>query len=357
MPKRRVIVGMSGGVDSSVAAAILQEKGYEVIGVTMRFWGERNRCCSLEDVVDAQSVAAKLGIKHYLVHFEDVFKREVVDYFTAEYEKGRTPNPCVVCNPKIKFGALLQTAREMGADYLGTGHYAVVSRPAVEGGRYRLRRGKERGKDQSYFLARLAQDQLRHVLFPIGNYPKAKIRDMAERFGLAIARKGESQEACFIPDGDVAAFIERQRGSAYPPGEIVDADGKVLGHHRGIIGYTIGQRKGLGIAVGRPIYVIGIDAAQNRVIVGDDIDLYKRRFTASGMHWVSADPSVDPIEVTIRIRYKHKPAKGQLIPGADGCVEVVLDQSQRAITPGQLAVFYARDEVLGSAWIDRIVDE
>ena len=356
MASSRVLVGMSGGVDSSVAAALLLEEGFDVVGVTLRFWGERNRCCSVEDLADAQKVAARLGIPHYVIHMEEAFKREVVDYFVAEYRRGRTPNPCALCNPKIKFGELFRKARELGAETLATGHYAAITPPESSHGRYGLRRGLEHDKDQSYFLARLSQEQLAHARFPIGGQAKEAIRQKAKRLGLEVATKKDSQEACFIPDGDVAGFIQTQLEGTFPEGEIVDRHGHVLGKHKGIIGYTIGQRKGLGIALGRPQYVIGIDPEDNLVIVGEDEDLMKRRFIATAAHWIGIENLAAPRDAEIRIRYKHSPARGRIYPYKEGQVEVQFEEAQRAITPGQLAVFYQDDAVLGSAWIDHVLD-
>lgn len=351
MSDNRVVVAMSGGVDSSVTAAILKKKGYDVIGMTMKFWGKHNRCCSEEDTEDARQVARHLEIPHYIIPLNDSFKRHVVDYFVEEYITGRTPNPCAVCNPMIKFGDLMTKAKELKARYLATGHYAVIScRDNV----CALKRGKERGKDQSYFLARLTQDILKHSLFPIGNYPKKKIRALAEKFGLPVASKTESQEVCFIPDGDVAKFIETQSGRSFPQGPIIDNTGQRVGTHKGIIGYTIGQRKGLGIALGKPAYVTRIDANTNTIHVGDGEDLYHSCFIASDAHWLLEQKNGTALRFRVRIRYKHKPDWATVTSEKRGRVTVQFDKPQRAITPGQLAVFYDGDIVAGSAWIDEV---
>ena len=353
MSKDRVVVAMSGGVDSSVAAAFLKNKGYDVVGITLKLWGKDNRCCSYEDLQDARAVARHLGIPHYVVSLSDAFKEHVVDYFVSEYTLGRTPNPCAVCNPAIKFGELLQRAIVLNAQYLATGHYAKITQDS-ESERILLRKGKERGKDQSYFLGRLTQEALSRVLFPVGGFPKAKIRSLARRFGLPIAEKAESQEVCFITDGDVAGFIESQTGREFPEGHIVDKDGRVLGSHKGIIGYTVGQRKGLGIAVGKPIYVTRIDGAENMVVVGDWEDLYHKEFIAADPNWIAVSELMEPMRVRTKIRYKHRPAPSDVTPMADGRLRVRFQKAQRAITPGQLAVFYNGDVVLGSAWIERV---
>jgi len=349
----RVVVAMSGGVDSSVAAAIMKKKGYEVIGLTMHLGSSDSRCCSEQDVIDARNVSDALAIPHDVVSLKTVFQQDVIDYFVEEYSRGRTPNPCALCNPKIKFGALLDKARELNAKYLVTGHYANV-RKNPDTGRWLLKRGKERGKDQSYFLGRLSQDQLRHALFPVGNYPKAKIRQLAERMGLPIAQKTESQEVCFVPKSGVAEFIENERGEPFQPGKITLSDGTELGDHPGIIGYTIGQRKGLGIAVGKPVYVTKIDGHTHTVTVGEDHELYHDRLIASDPHWISIPAITEPMEVRTRIRYKHRPALSTIEPVEENRIRVHFKSPQRAITPGQLAVFYKKDIVLGSAWIDRI---
>ncbi len=341
-----VAVAMSGGVDSSVAAALLKDRGYHVTGFTLRRWSE-GESSNEKDIEDADQVARKLGIPHHVVSLDRSFKSSVVDYFVSEYMLGRTPNPCAVCNPRIKFGGLFQEAIILGADLFATGHYAVVSKS--RDGRWSLRKGKERRKDQSYFLARLDPSQLARTLFPVGVFSKQQIRGLARQYRLPVAEKKESQEVCFIPDGNVAAFIERQCGRSFPQGPILDTEGRIVGRHHGIIHYTIGQRKGLGIALGRPVYVIRIDAESNTITIGDEKDLCHSRFMATGAHWISSPPE----RVMVKIRYKHRPARAEMKIEGDR-VQVIFDSPQRAITPGQLAVFYDRDRVSGSAWIDRI---
>jgi tRNA-specific 2-thiouridylase len=354
MSKLRVVVAMSGGVDSSVAAAFLKQKGYDVVGITMKLWDRKNRCCSYQDVQDAKQVARRLGIPHYTISFDEAFRNHIVHYFVSEYMKGRTPNPCAVCNPVIKFGSLLQKADSLNAQFLATGHYAGV-RHDKNTGRFMLERGREKGKDQSYFLARLSQDALSRALFPIGNFPKSIIRQRAERLGLPVASKTESQEVCFMPDGDIPGFIEHQHGQKKSvPGPVVDDTGSVLGTHKGITGYTIGQRKGLGIAVGKPIYVTRIDAESNTVTVGGDKDLYHSTFIASDPNWISIPELNKTMRIHARIRYRHRPQWATLSPIDRNTCMVRFDRAQRAITPGQLAVFYNGDIVVGSAWIDQV---
>jgi tRNA-specific 2-thiouridylase len=354
MSKDRVVVAMSGGVDSSVAAAFLNKKGYEVVGLTMRLWGENNRCCSTKDVEDARLVARHLSIPHYIVSLEESFKNSVVNYFVDEYIRGRTPNPCAVCNPEIKFGKLLNKALEIGARYLATGHYAIVSYDKSND-RYLLKRAKEKGKDQSYFLARLSQKSLSRILFPVGTFPKEKIRKLAEQFKLPVASKVESQEVCFVPDGNIAEFVEKHSHNPIPVGSFKNSEGQTLGHHRGITGYTIGQRKGLGISAGKPIYVTNIDATTNTITIGSPEELYNYRFIASHSHWIYNPAEHTSIRTKVRIRYKHRPEWAEVRPLPDRKVEVIFDKAQRAITPGQLAVFYDNDIVLGSAWIEQVV--
>jgi tRNA-uridine 2-sulfurtransferase len=351
MHRERVAVAMSGGVDSSVAAAILNEKGHDVFGLTMQLATGPSRCCSVEDVRDARSVAHRLGIPHYVIPVHDPFREAVVDYFMREYEAGRTPNPCAMCNPKIKFGVLLDRALELGASRLATGHYAVVSRDSGTG-RFLLRRGKDRGKDQSYFLARLSQKQLSRAWFPVGNFPKKKTRALAERFGLSVAPKRDSQDACFIPESGVAAFIEAERGRTFPSGPIVRADGKALGSHHGIIGVTVGQRKGIGIATGEKTYVIRIDAEKNTVVVGEESELYRKVLIGKEALWVSIPEIQEPVRMKVRIRYRHTAQWAVVSSEPEQRVRVVFDKAQKAVTPGQLAVFYLDDRVAGSAWIE-----
>lgn len=354
MSKQRVVVAVSGGVDSAVAAALLIEKGYEVVGLTMQLWENGSGNCSLKDVADAGKIAHILNIHHHIVSLREPFERYVIDYFISEYKKGRTPNPCAVCNPKIKFGVLLEKAKSLGADFLATGHYAKI-RYQNRHQRYHLIRGKEHKKDQSYFLARLSQEALSQTLFPIGGYSKIEIRKMAQRFGLPIAEKKESQEICFIPNGDVAGFIEKKEGESFPSGPIKNVKGEIIGEHQGIIRYTVGQRKGVGIAMGERRYVTRIDQSTNTVYIGDDNGLYHDCFEVTDPNWISVSDMQESFDAKVKIRYKHKPAKAVVKPLSKWHLEIKFNRPQRAITPGQLAVFYQKEQVVGSAWIERVI--
>ncbi len=354
MSNQRIAVAMSGGVDSSVAAAILKEKGLNVFGITMILAYREGHACLEQDVEDAAKVCQMLDIPHEVIRIDKPFKKNVVDYFVREYTSGRTPNPCAACNPRIKFGELLKQAQHLGASHIATGHYAIISKDK-DSKHYILRKAKERGKDQSYFLSRLPQSILGQVLFPIGTFPKSKIRNLAEKIGLHVADKTESQEICFIPDENVPGFIENELGHTFSPGPILDIEGNVLGEHQGIIRYTIGQRKGLGIALGKPAYVIRIDADNNAIVIGDGEDLYHDTFTASDPNWIAIKDLQEPFKADIRIRHNHKPVPGVITPQKDGTLIVKFDKSQRAITPGQLSTFYRDDIVLGSAWIDKVL--
>ncbi len=354
---KRVVVAMSGGVDSSVAAALLVEQGYDVIGIMMRLWSEpeptaENKCCSLEAVDDARRVAYGLGIPFYLLNFETVFKQWVVDFFTQEYAAGRTPNPCLACNRHIRFRFLLQHALSLGAEAMATGHYARVDQ--VDG-RYRLLKGIDPAKDQSYVLHMLTQQELSHVMFPIGGYTKPQVRHLAEERGLPVASKHDSMELCFLADNNYRRFLQEHAPDALVPGPIVSTAGQTLGEHGGLPLYTIGQRKGLGIAAGEPLYVVGTDATRNAVIVGDASRLYQERFVARNVSWTNGAPDA-PIEVEVKVRYKATPVPAVVIPLPDSRVEVALAEPQRAITPGQGAVFYRGDEVLGGGIIDDMDD-
>lgn len=355
MSKPRAAVGMSGGVDSTVAAAILLEKGYDVIGMTMTLFPAEDHPCSDESVNDAQRMADKLGIPHHVIPLHKPFRKHVVEYFISEYANGRTPNPCAMCNPAIKFGKLLEKANELGAEVLGTGHYAIVSKDAVSG-RYHLKRGREHGKDQSYFLGRLSQDALSRTLFPVGTFPKKKIRELARRLDLDVHEKTESQDVCFLPDVGVAQFIENEVGHPLEPGPIINQEGEVLGQHQGITGYTIGQRKGLGIALGKPVYVTRIDAGTHTIVVGDEDELYHNACKVSDPNWIAVDGLAGSREVQVRIRYNHRPTPATISMESDHSMLIHFEKAQRAITPGQLAVFYEGETVLGSAWIDTILD-
>ena len=367
----KIAVAMSGGVDSSAAAAILKEQGHELVGFTMQLWDQRrginvdgngdplpSRCCSLDDVYDARRVAEELGFPFYVLNLERDFERDVVQPFVTSYLNGETPIPCVSCNSRLKFASLDRLAVSLGCQKVATGHYARVEFDAVAN-RYRLFRGRNEQKDQSYFLWELTQEQLSRALFPLGEMSKPEARQAAREHGLAIAEKKESQEICFVPDGDYAGFIDRylaaENATERLPGEgeIVDTSGRVIGKHGGIHRYTIGQRRGIGIADERPLYVISVQAEQNRVTVGSPEDLLSDEFTAAGVNWIALDDPQTAVRAAVRVRYRHVAAPASITPLENGRVRVVFDEPQRAITPGQATVFYQDDEVVGGGWITR----
>ena len=355
--KSKVVVGMSGGVDSSVAAAILKRDGYDVMGVSVRTWPKEEcgassgrACCNLEAVTRARAVAEGLGIPYYVVDFSADFKKEVIDYFCAEYLKGHTPNPCVVCNEKIKFGKLLEKAGSLGAQKIATGHFAGVSFDKRRG-RYLLKEGKDKAKDQSYFLFSLSQEQLKHCLFPLSGLTKEDVRRKAKSFGLRTHDTPSSQDVCFINDLNYAEYIKKKTGMEIRPGEITDSSGNILGRHKGVIFYTIGQRRGLGIARGEPLYVTAIDIATNRIVVGNKKDVLKISLVAEKINWISVKDITKPIKVAAKIRYAHKKAKATVTKTGEGVVRVDFDEPQEAPTPGQAVVFYDCEMVVGGGWI------
>lgn len=350
MAKGRVAVAMSGGVDSAAAALLLQQAGYEVWGVTLRLQSCAGAVEAAEAEIDAARRAAEaLGIPHRVLDLRERFRSAVMDRFVSEYLAGRTPNPCVDCNREIKFGALLDWVLEQGADYLSTGHYARVDR-AGENGRWRLLRGTDRRKDQSYVLYQLTQRQLSHLLLPLGSYDKPAIRSLVENRGLSNARKADSQDICFIPDGDYAAFLARS-GAELVPGDFVDQTGRVLGRHKGLPCYTPGQRKGLGVSAGEPVYVLRKEAASNRIILGPDSALYTTELTAERVNWLSVPPPEGPMAVTAKTRYTQREAAAtaELLP--DGRLRVIFQEPQRAVTAGQAVVLYVGDAVAGGGTI------
>lgn len=360
--KKRVVVAMSGGVDSSVAAALLLEEGYEVIGMTMQLWSQADErtpggCCSLETIQDARQVAERLGIPFYVVNFRDVFEKKVINYFTAEYLQGRTPNPCIACNRHIKFAALMEKALALEADYLATGHYArVIYSPERQ--RYLLLKGEDERKDQSYVLYNLTQEQLAHTLFPLARYTKEEIRTKAAALHLKVADKPESQEICFVPDNNYKNFLRERLGlKAFPPGDFVNLQGEVIGRHRGLPFYTVGQRKGLGLALGYPAYVVALDPEHNRVVVGREDEVFRPGLYAREHNFIAVPALTAAMEVQVKIRYSAVPAAAVISPLEDGRVRVMFAKPQRAATPGQAVVYYQGDMVVGGGTIDQVICE
>jgi tRNA-specific 2-thiouridylase len=358
--KKRVVVAMSGGVDSSTTAWLLKEKGYEVIGATMcigtmdRTQGGPARCCGLADIEDARRVALQLEIPFHVFYLKDEFEEEVIQYFCEEYGKGRTPNPCILCNERIKFGSFLKKAQELSAGYLSTGHYArLESDEGIK--RYLLKKGVDRRKDQSYVLFSLNQDQLRQTLFPLGEYRKEEVRQRALQLGLRVHDKPESQEVCFIHDTSYHPFLQERLRGSIEPGPILDKKGCVLGRHKGIPFYTIGQRRGLRLAKGKPIYVIGINREKNAIIVGEEEEVYGDTFIVDSVNWIVSQEMPSSFSTQVKIRYNHPGSEAILSPKENGKIEVKFRSPQKAITPGQAAVFYDGETVLGGGWIKEVM--
>ena len=369
--KKQALVGMSGGVESSVAAYLVREAGYEVTGATMRLFDNETigvtdkTCCSLSSIEDACSVANRLGIGYVVYDMRPDFRCEVIDRFVSAYEHGATPNPCVACNKYLKFDRLYELgARDLlsdtdlsvpdtGGDFpplsIATGHYAVIEKSSS--GRYMLRKGADLSKDQSYFLYDLTQEQLARTLFPLGGLTKTEVRAIAEAQGLVNAKKRDSQDICFVPGGDYASFIRQYTSRDYPPGDFVSTDGSVMGRHKGIINYTVGQRKGLGLALKKPAYVLELDTEQNQVVLGDNEELFTRELTADNFNWVSTAVPGGDIRASARIRYRHREAPAVISPLSDDSVRIIFDEPQRAITRGQSVVIYDGDYVLGGGII------
>lgn len=353
---KKVMIGMSGGVDSSVAAFLLQKESLEVIGATMKLYNNEDidfvsekTCCSLDDVLDAKSVCARLGIRHYTLNMTDDFKKEVIERFISAYQNGFTPNPCIDCNRYMKFSKMLHKAQELDIDYVATGHYARIEK---QGDRYILKKAVDLSKDQSYVLYSLTQEQLKVTKFPLGNYTKQQVREIAEENGFVNARKHESQDICFVPDGDYSKFIEYYTGKTYPCGDFVDMNGKRLGEHKGIIRYTIGQRRGLGLALPASMYVVEKDVDTNKVILGFNDDLFKKEVNVKNISFTACDGLDKPERLCAKIRYNQKEQPATVTQTDENHFKIVFDEPQRAITKGQAAVLYDGDTVVGGGTIE-----
>lgn len=352
---KKALIAMSGGVDSSLAAKLTKDAGYDCIGCTMKLYdnddagiGRERTCCTLDDVEDARSVAYKLGIPYYVFNFTDDFRRKVISKFVSSYEHGLTPNPCIDCNRYMKFEKLFERAKILGCDYVVTGHYARIEE---SGGKYFLKKALDETKDQSYVLYSMTQEQLAHTLFPLGALRKTDVRAIAEESGFVNAAKPDSQDICFVPDGDYGAFLERYTGKKYEQGAFVDTDGNVLGTHRGTVRYTVGQRKGLGLALGKPVYVKKIDCESNTVTLTDESGLYSNALMTGEFNWISGQPPAAEIRCKAKIRYRQREEAAAAYPRPDGSVRIVFDAPQRAITAGQAVVLYDGETVLGGGRI------